>query len=652
MNFTKYKLLLTFTFYCLYLQSQTINLPPINSYELDIDLAAKKIQTNDGAVVLLDFTDLHIDDIPFKKYYKIDKRVRIKILNKKGYKAADVEIPYITDENLETLQDIKAATINYKNGKTIVTEIPKKDIYTLKDNKFYNTKKFTFPNVNDSSILEYSYTVKQKSSIAIPNIKLQNTLPTIASYVLVENDNTATTFTSKGLNTYKLSYAKFDGENILLFDSMRSNCNRRAFSIYDVNTIEEEPYMQGQLNDYTSNLEIKIVTFKVAGSTALVQRPSLKSVNIFLNDFKYFGRILYHEYINKELDKLVDEATTTIDKINCVYNYVKKNYTYNGDKKIFCEGISEVVNAKGGSRGDLNLLFLNILRKYKINAAPFVGKEYTSGEIDEYSPNPFEFNVVGAYIPVGDTILLVDVSLKNYNLYLTPKLIMTTQILKIGESFTPWFYVWDGFANNKQFEYTELNLLNSELVTGTAKLTSSGYESVERLTKWQKDSTAFKKYYLETNDKNFKQLDIITDTTQDEFVQQLNFAFKPTQNGKFLILNCNNVFNNYTKNPFINATRITGINFGSCSILNATVKVNIPSNYKLTSTVKNSTLLSSDSSFTYEKRVKIKENYIIINNEVTFTKALFTTNEYQLVKEFYTKLIALFNEPLVFEKKE
>ncbi len=319
MNFTKYKLLLTFTFYSLYLQSQTINLPPINSYELDIDLEAKKIQTNAGAVVLLDFTDLHIDDIPFKKYYKIDKRVRIKILNKKGYKAADVEIPYITDENLETLQDIKAATINYKNGKTIVTEIPKKEIYTLKDNKFYSTKKFTFPNVNDSSILEYSYTVKQKSSIAIPIIKLQNNLPTIASYVLVENDNTATTFTSKGLNIYKLSYAKFDGENILLFDSMRSNCNRRAFSVYDVNTIEEEPYIQGQLNDYTSNLEIKIVTFKVAGSTALVQRPSLSSVNIFLNDFKYFGRILYHEYINKELDKLVDEATTTIDKINCVY---------------------------------------------------------------------------------------------------------------------------------------------------------------------------------------------------------------------------------------------------------------------------------------------------------------------------------------------
>ncbi|HYM95341.1 MAG TPA: DUF3857 domain-containing protein, partial [Chitinophagaceae bacterium] len=128
----------------------------------DFTTKVYSIDSNANAVVLADVGSTEIVGNSkgwFSYEFKHFRRVRI--LNKNGYDAANVEIPlYNSGDAEEQLNNLKAETYNLENGKVEETKLDTKSA-VFKDviDKNHLIKKFTFPNIKEGSIVEYEYKV-------------------------------------------------------------------------------------------------------------------------------------------------------------------------------------------------------------------------------------------------------------------------------------------------------------------------------------------------------------------------------------------------------------------------------------------------------------------------------------------------------------
>src|SRR5690606_23715163 len=92
-------------------------------------------------------------------YIRLIKEVhrKIKVFDAKNFDYATVEIPYYREENVrENIKDLKALTHNGKS-KVYVSE---NATFDTDESQHWSLKKFTFANVQDGSILEYSYRIE------------------------------------------------------------------------------------------------------------------------------------------------------------------------------------------------------------------------------------------------------------------------------------------------------------------------------------------------------------------------------------------------------------------------------------------------------------------------------------------------------------
>ena len=70
-----------------------------------------------------------------------------------------IEIPLRKNAtgDYEKILSLKAVTYNLDNGKVVEQKVEKKDIFQEKVHRFMDKQTFTFPNVKNGSILEYSF---------------------------------------------------------------------------------------------------------------------------------------------------------------------------------------------------------------------------------------------------------------------------------------------------------------------------------------------------------------------------------------------------------------------------------------------------------------------------------------------------------------
>lgn len=162
---TKYPILLNvFAFLCF--SSIAQDKPDIKFNHVvpeDFSITKLKVDTSYGAVIIADIGSSSFEGNTkgwFSLIYKHQRR--IKIINKKGFDLASVEIPlYISSKSNaeEKLDALKASTYNLENGTVVETKLGKDAIFKDKQDKSHVVKKFTMPAIKEGSIIEYSYTI-------------------------------------------------------------------------------------------------------------------------------------------------------------------------------------------------------------------------------------------------------------------------------------------------------------------------------------------------------------------------------------------------------------------------------------------------------------------------------------------------------------
>jgi len=176
-------------------------------------------------------------------YVNMRQDYAVKILSQEGVDRANIKIPYSRKERIASLQ---AQTIN--QGAKI--KVSKKEIFDEEVTKTYNRKRFTFPNVQVGSIIEYRYTLESPYAAVLDTWYFQDDIPVRWSecrfsvplyieYVMITN-------------TDRPFHIKEDRRTNIGNDDGRIY----RFVMNDMKGLEEEKYVT-TMKDYLNNIQFQ-----------------------------------------------------------------------------------------------------------------------------------------------------------------------------------------------------------------------------------------------------------------------------------------------------------------------------------------------------------------------------------------------------------
>lgn len=117
--------------------------------------------TSAAAVVLSEVGMSSFEVVSLKLIIVFTYHERIKIFKKDGFDAGTIIIPLnIRKGEHEVVADLKAQTFNMgADGSILITKLQSKDTYQENQSKYLDRLKFTFPNLREGSVIEFSYRI-------------------------------------------------------------------------------------------------------------------------------------------------------------------------------------------------------------------------------------------------------------------------------------------------------------------------------------------------------------------------------------------------------------------------------------------------------------------------------------------------------------
>lgn len=140
----------------------------------DLNMIRYEADTSAAAVVLGEYGQLEFYFTAEDVGYIFKKMVRIKILSKSGFEHGDIKIPYYHKNKLENITNIKAKVIAPDGS---VTDLDRKEIFDEERNEYWSFKRFTCPNLQVGSVIDYQYETKTKFVFQLPTWYFQSSIP-------------------------------------------------------------------------------------------------------------------------------------------------------------------------------------------------------------------------------------------------------------------------------------------------------------------------------------------------------------------------------------------------------------------------------------------------------------------------------------------
>ncbi|RZK21117.1 MAG: DUF3857 domain-containing protein, partial [Pedobacter sp.] len=290
-----------------------------DNYEFD----RKKLDSNANAIVLKEFgtARIDLDDATGRLELIFDYHVKIKIYNKEGFESANVIVPlYKDDSKEETINDLKASTFNYIDGRFVETAMDKKAIFYENRSKYTKLLKFTLPNLKEGSIIEYSYRLKSPNLFNFKTWQFQSNIPKVISEYLVY---------IPGIYNYNVSlrgYQKLSDQKVelarecLRISGASIDCSKITYLMKDVPAFVEEDNMTAPSNFKSAvYFELSDVTNPSGAKTSYTK--TWKDVDYELTSDKSFGSQMKRKDVYKDLIPLITkDATDDLSKAKAIYN--------------------------------------------------------------------------------------------------------------------------------------------------------------------------------------------------------------------------------------------------------------------------------------------------------------------------------------------
>ena len=391
----------------------------------DFDLSKYKFDSSASAVIIADIGSSEFEG-NYKGWFSLLFKhfKRIKVLNKTGFDAGTIEIPlFVSGLDEEKVEGLKASTYNLENGKVVETKLDDKSIFTDKVSKNNILKKFTFPNLKEGSVIEYSYTVRSDFLFNLQPWEFQGSYPCIWSeYQVTIPQFFDYVFLGQGYQPFFVNTSSNSNVAFTVHESGGTGSDRSVnlngiatthrWVMKDIPSLKEESFTS-TLNNYISKVEFQLSQYRFPDEpTEDIMQNWPKVSEELMKDENFGGDITSSNgWLDAELNNVIKGSLNKIEKAFKLYSYVHNNFTCTNYNRLKMDNsLKTVFKNKSGSEAEINLLLVAILNHENIPADPLILSTRDNGYTNELYPMLDKFNYVICSANIDNKIYYLDAS--------------------------------------------------------------------------------------------------------------------------------------------------------------------------------------------------------------------------------------------------
>ena len=630
------------------------------------DFAPKiySIDSNAQAVVLFDkgIATYESDNADwFNVVYVYHKKIRI--LNKNQFDLATIEIPLYKGNNMDDkIERIEATTYNLENNKVVTTKMDKESVFNDKASKDYSIKKFTLPNLKEGCIIEYTYSIISKNAYNLRNWYFQDKIPVLQS----EYDITVPTLfdfmflpggyyelkpeAEEGSKNYNLLFTNATGRSEV--SVYRATTNHLRWSLSNLKPMLTENFTTTTQN-YISKIEFQLRSINYPESASKPYMSTWNQLVKTLMKDEQFGADLTgkNSWMGDELNAVVNGSDAVSNAKN-IFNYVRDNFTCTDHNALYLpENLKKSFASKKGNVAEINLLLIAMLKKAEIKADPVLLSTTHNGKAYEMYPLIKKFNYVVAKVTINDKVYMLDASQKKLGFNYLPQYCYNGYGRLINDPPLVVNLFADSLAESKKTSIFISNSEDGKNLEGTFTSDLGYYESYnfrEEIKENEIDNY-FKKI------KNGFNYDVILSNKRLDSLKNFDekmkvgydFSFKLNED----IIYFNPLFGEaYKTNPFTAATRNYPVEMPYKTEEIILVNMEIPTGYKIDEMPKSVRMNYNENEGLFEYIMNKDANNIYLKCILRFNKAIFSSEDYEYLREFYGQIVKKQSEQIVFKK--
>lgn len=624
----------------------------ISQAEVDMTLYEKDSAAN--AVVLFEQGSTKFNVANQRIVIETTFYKKIKIFNKEGYNSANVEIIlYNNDQSEEKLIDIKGIT---HLGARKLHLTPDKIFKTkLSDN--WTKMSFTLPNVQDGSIIEYTYVLRSPFLFNFTGWDFQEDIPKIESVfkasipgnyvynrVLVGNLQLA-------VNHADIKRDCFSPPGV----AEEADCEQLTYSMVDIPAFIEEDYMTSKKN-FSSRIQFELKKYhSFYGNSIENFTTTWKAVDKeYKNDKDIGGQLRRDDFFKDYIPHDIKQETDVLKKAKMVYEFIRDHYTWNDTYNIFKDSnVKKAFKEKTGSVGEINISLINALKVSDIPTTMVLVSTRDHGYPTKIHPVISDFNYIIAKAEIDGKSYFLDATEQQLPFGMLPFRCLNGDARVMDFKNGSYWETIKPFKNNKEKVSALIELTDDGALNGKVRIINQGYDAY------------FRRKEIDSRSKNsiVKSFESKSNSFLVDHYDHSNFENKDKPLTEVLELVSEDVdeigdkiyinpffIDQITENPFKLKERLYPVDFGHPISYEYNLTLILPHGYKVSAAPKSrvQNLPNNDGGFKY--LIRSSDYKINLNFKFQLNNYYFYRNEYELLKELFNQMILAQEEPIVLEK--
>ncbi len=632
----------------------------------DFKVQSTIVDGNTDAVIIADIGSSEYEGNTsgwFTIIYKRTKRILIR--HKKAFDLATVKVPIYKGASTieeENFMDFEAATYNLEGGGIVESKLSKSDIYKEKYNSYYDFRNFSFTNVKEGSIIQYTYTIKSPYYSHLREWKFQDYYPVLWSQYQVSIPSIFDFYirTTKqkpfSVDSFSLKSAFYSVSDAHTTSATRTynltgNDRVHIWAMKDAPALKSEPFITTASNFITKvEFNLRAIVYSESNIEKIMKDWKATAKDILKKD-EYKSIYEKHSWLNDALTVSL-ENKSDVEKVKLMYEYVRDNFSCNGNESIWpSQSIKETFNTKTGNVAAINLLLMSLLHNKGYLAKPVIlstrenGRSFNSAAIVE------EYNYVVASITIDGKQYLLDAS--------QPKLgfgIIAPECLndagRLIDEDKPLFVpmsadsVFERKYSSMVISADTINHLSGSYFSNLGSMES--LQLRRRLAKEKKadiiNSVATSSEKMDIEDFSFDMVDSYDDPLVIRYMVNVKLEGED-------ILYFNPMFNaSIRDNPFHAAERFFPVEMPSKIDDTYTLEMEVPKGYEIDELPKSVRVMYNENEGMFEYIVLKTKTSVQLKCRLVFYKANFLAEDYASLRDFYGMIVKKEAEHFVFKK--
>jgi len=621
-----------------------------------------QIDSNANAVFLNEYgtTRFSYDSETGRMKLIYNYHARVKIFNKAGFEAANVVIPLhktgTQNDQMEFLSDLNASTFNLQDGRYVETSMSNKAIFTEEKSRYLRLSKFTLPNVRENSIIEYQYTIETPYVFNFRSWQFQSEYPKLNStYIAFIPGNYKYNVSLRGY--YPLTENKAElSTGCLRVSGKDMDCSKMMYNMKKVPAFVEEDYMTSP-NNYKSAIYFELSEVYYLNGSVQKYTKTWRDVEIELTSNKEFGSQMKRKDVFKEIVPNITAGLADLEKAKAVFDYVKKQVKWNNYYGKYSEtSVKEVVEKRSGNVADINFALISALAAADLDVEAVILSTRDNGVVNKLYPVLSDFNYVVAKVNINGESYLLDATEPLTPFGLLPLRCINDQGRVISLK-KPSYWI-DLKASKRSStthsligKMTEDGKIQAKIISHTIGFSAMNIrKEIKRYSSIEEYVEKLDERLSNIKIKQFKisNLDSVENALTEEY--EVEFTVNNTeQTGNYF----NPFFiNPIRKNPFKLNERNYPVDLGAASEERISINISLPDKFLLKEQPKDLSIALPNQGGRYILQTRVMDNTLMVNQHLLFSKAIYSSDEYHYLKEFYNRIIQAQKSDVLITKTE